>query len=63
MVILASYRSLYFLKLEIFTNCDRKIKYSWEKLEVAISQHLGALSDSKYIADVTFKFKDSTPNI
>ena len=32
-------------------NCDRNLKYSGEELAVSTSQHLGALSDSKYIAD------------
>jgi len=34
-------------------NRGRKIKYSGEELAVAISQSLGALSDSKYIAVIT----------
>ena len=36
-------------------NCGRNLKYSEEELAVAISQHLGALSDSKYIA-VYYRF-------
>ncbi len=42
-----AYWMLYFLQTEKIMNCNRKIKYSAEELVVAISQHLGALSDSK----------------
>jgi len=45
---------------EKFTNCDRNLKYSGEELAVAISQFLGALSDSKYIGD-TWNFVFETP--
>ncbi|MBW1754042.1 MAG: hypothetical protein JRJ46_13305 [Deltaproteobacteria bacterium] len=46
-----AYRMCYFLQPEKFMNCGRNLKYSWEELAVAISQHLGALSDSKYLAE------------
>jgi len=35
---------------EKFMNRGRKLKYSEEELAVAISQLLGTLSDSKYMA-------------
>ena len=33
-------------------NYGRNLKYSGEELAVLISHHLGALSDSKYIAGI-----------
>jgi len=33
-------------------NCGRNLKYSGEELAVAISQLLGALSDSKYYSHI-----------
>jgi len=36
---------------EKLMNCGRNLKYSGEELAVAISQLLGALPESKYLAD------------
>jgi len=55
---MTAYRILYFLQPEKLMNCGRNLKYSGEELAVAISQFLGALSDSKYIGDTwNFVFK------
>jgi hypothetical protein len=55
---------LYFLQPEKFMNGGRNLKYSGEGLAVAISQLLGAFSDSRYIADITgFGFKISYTNL